>query len=563
MGAEKNTVERELVKLRNRLRALDDATPKRQQAEQEMARVLAMEGALGWGMLQGRTLRETLTRCCEALVEHLDAALARIWLLNEDDNVLELQASAGLYTHIDGAHGRIPVGSFKIGMIAQERRPHLTNSVVGDPRVHDQEWAKREKLVAFAGYPLLVGDRLIGVVGIFARRQLSPLVLQALSSVADRIGYAIDRMRAEEALQRSEVRFRAMIEHSSDAIVLLNEEATILYAGASTRRVLGYEPEALLGTSGFGLVHPDDLDAARRVLAEVVRQPGSTLSVELRLRHKDGRWLWNECVTSNCLDNPHVRAVTVNYRDITERKRIEESVREKEKLASLGLLAGGVAHDFNNLLTEIIGNAALALPQLVAPHPCQKYLREILGAAQKAADLTSQMLAYAGKGRFVLKHVDVSELIRAIQPLLRQSIPPTVRIQLDLAPGLPAVEADAAQLQQLFSNLIINAAEAIGISQLGTVFVRTERRDVDAADIQTDKDLTPGTYVEIEIRDTGCGMDEQTMAKIFDPFFTTKFQGRGLGLAAVSGIVRSYGGAKRVTSTPGCGSSFQILLPAA
>jgi PAS domain S-box-containing protein len=496
------------------------------------------------------------------MVEHLDAALARVWLLNEDDNVLELQASAGLYTHIDGPHGRIPVGSFKIGMIAQERRPHLTNSVIGDPRVHDQEWAKREKLVAFAGYPLLFGDRLMGVVAVFSRTQLSPLVLQALSSVADRIGCVIDRMRADEALQRSEGRFRAMIEHSSDAIVLLDAEATILYASASTKRVLGYEPEALLGTNGFALVHPDDFDAARRVLTEVIRQPGSTLSVELRLRHKDGRWLWNECVTSNCLDNPHVRAVTVNYRDITERRLIEESVREKEKLASLGLLAGGVAHDFNNLLTGIIGNAALALPQLVAP-ACQKHLREILDAAQKAADLTSQMLAYAGKGCFVLRHVDVSELIRAIQPLLRESIPPTVRIQLDLAPGLPAVEADAAQLQQLFSNIIINAAEAIGTSQPGTVFVRTEKRDVDAADIQREKDLTPGTYVETEIRDTGCGMDEATMAKIFDPFFTTKFQGRGLGLAAVSGIVRSYRGAKRVTSTPGRGSSFQILLPAA
>ncbi len=562
MGAEKKTVEQEMVKSEDRLSALDDAASRRLQAEEEMARILAMEGALGWGMLQGRTLRETLTRCCEALVEHLGAALARVWLLNEDDKVLELQASAGLYTHIDGPHGRIPVGSFKIGMIAQERRPHLTNSVIGDPRVHDQEWAKREKLVAFAGYPLLFGDRLMGVIAIFARTQLSQLVLQALSSVAERIGYAIDRMRADEALQRSEERFRAMIEHSSDAIVLLSAEATILYASTSTTRVLGYRPEELVGMDAFGFVHPDDVETARRVLTEVSRQPASTLSVELRLRHKDGRWLWNECVASNCLDNPHVRAVTVNYRDITERRLIEQAAREKEKLASLGLLAGGVAHDFNNLLTRIIGNASLASPQLAAPE-CQKHLREILDAAQKAADLTNQMLAYAGKGCFVLKHVDVPELIRAILPMLRESIPPAVRIQLDLAEGLPAVEADPAQLQQLFSNLIANAVEAIGPGRSGAVFVRTAKREIDAANTRADMDLSPGIYVEIEVRDTGCGMDEATMARIFDPFFTTKFQGRGLGLAAASGIVRAYRGAMRVISAPGCGSSFQILLPAA
>jgi GAF domain-containing protein len=148
------------------------------------------------------------------------------------------------------------VGSLKIGLIAHERRPHLTNAVVGDPRVPDQEWAKREQLISFAGYPLMVGDRLIGVVAMFARRPLSDLVLQALASVAGRIAHAVERIRAEEAVARSEERFRALIEHSSDAVTLLDALGTILYTGPSTERVLGYESEELIGTDAFKLAHP-------------------------------------------------------------------------------------------------------------------------------------------------------------------------------------------------------------------------------------------------------------------------------------------------------------------
>jgi CheY-like chemotaxis protein len=234
-------------------------------------------------------------------------------------------------------------------------------------------------------------------------------------------------------------------------------------------------------------------------------------------------------------------------------------------LESLGLLAGGIAHDFNNLLTGILGNASLGLTQLPDSAPIRKYFREIVSSSERAADLTRQLLAYAGKGRFVLERIDLSQLVREIEPLIHTSIPKMVDVQLDLGAGLPAVEADPGQIQQLVINLIVNGAEAIGDGNPGTVVIRTESRDLDAEEIRREfpnDQLSPGAYAGIEVRDTGSGMDEATKNKIFDPFFTTKFQGRGLGLAAVSGIVRTQKGAIRVYSSPGRGSSFQVLFPA-
>jgi signal transduction histidine kinase len=192
-------------------------------------------------------------------------------------------------------------------------------------------------------------------------------------------------------------------------------------------------------------------------------------------------------------------------------------------------------------------------------------LREIVSASQRAADLTRQMLAYAGKGQFVVERIDLAQLVREIDPLIRTSIPKTVAIQLDLAPDLPAIEADRGQIQQVVMNLIINGAEAIGEGSPGSVSIRTEARDLDAEAVQREfphDPITPGPYVAIEVRDTGSGMDEATKIRIFDPFFTTKFQGRGLGLAAVAGIMRTQRGAIRVDSSPGRGTSFQVVFPA-
>jgi PAS domain S-box-containing protein len=252
--------------------------------------------------------------------------------------------------------------------------------------------------------------------------------------------------------------------------------------------------------------------------------------------------------------------------DITHRKQFEDQLRQTQKLESLGVLAGGIAHDFNNLLVGILGNSSLALDSLEPDHAIRPLLEEVTIASHRAARLTSQMLAYSGKGRFMVQVVDVRELIRETLPLIQAAVPRTVELQLQVTEPCPPVEIDVAQIQQLVMNLVINAAESIPKEQPGVVTIGASQIIVDESYLRSAgaaQELEVGPYARIEVRDTGSGMDEQTKARIFDPFFTTKFTGRGLGLAAALGIVRGHRGLIQVDSAPGQGSAFRILLPAA
>jgi two-component system, cell cycle sensor histidine kinase and response regulator CckA len=251
-------------------------------------------------------------------------------------------------------------------------------------------------------------------------------------------------------------------------------------------------------------------------------------------------------------------------RDITERKKLEEQLRETARMESLGLLAGGIAHDFNNLLVSVIGNAAMVEEGLDASSPARAKLQEAIRSAERMADLTRQLLAYAGKGRYHVGLVSLAELIREETMLLEAAVPENVTLEFTLAP-VPSVEADLAQIRQIVANLVINAAEAIGENP-GVVSVSTGLKVVDESDCAerlSDFSIRPGRFVTIIVRDTGSGMDRATQARIFDPFFTTKFFGRGLGLSAVLGIVRAHRGALEVTSVPGRGSMFELLFPVA
>jgi signal transduction histidine kinase/CheY-like chemotaxis protein len=253
-----------------------------------------------------------------------------------------------------------------------------------------------------------------------------------------------------------------------------------------------------------------------------------------------------------------VRFVGVNM-DITERKKAEERLRQAQKLESIGLLAGGIAHDFNNLLVGVIGNASLAETMLPPGHEAIGLMDRIVKTGEQAAQLTRQMLAYSGKGRFFIERLNISDLISEICPLIQPSIAKKIELRLELDRGLPPIEADKGQIQQVIMNLILNAAEAIG-SDAGVVTVTACLREV--ADRHA-TELPTGTYVCLEVCDTGCGMDEATKARIFDPFFSTKFIGRGLGLAAVGGIIRGHQAAITVTSAPSKGSCFTVLFPTA
>ncbi len=250
---------------------------------------------------------------------------------------------------------------------------------------------------------------------------------------------------------------------------------------------------------------------------------------------------------------------------LEERIRNEAKLRETQKLESVGLLAGGIAHDFNNILTGVLGNASLALDDVAPGSHLASRLEDVVKATERAAQLTKQLLAYAGKGRFVVEPLDLSVQVREISGLLQTSIPRTVQLRLELADGLPCIEADAAQIQQVVMNLVINAAEAIPEGKTGTVLIATRVQDVDDAYIQTTVpgiDIKPGRYVTLEVHDSGIGIAPDIVSRIFEPFFTTKFTGRGLGLAAVHGIVQGHGGAIKVYSAPGQGTTFKLLFPA-
>jgi two-component system cell cycle sensor histidine kinase/response regulator CckA len=247
-----------------------------------------------------------------------------------------------------------------------------------------------------------------------------------------------------------------------------------------------------------------------------------------------------------------------------ERERLQAQLLQVQKLESLGVLAGGIAHDFNNLLTAILGSASAAMLTLPNESPARPDLDNVILASRRAANLTRQLLAYSGKGHFEVRPIDLSVHVRELATLLETTISKKVQLRLELTRDLPAVAADIAQVQQIVMNLVINGAEAIG-DQRGTVLIATGVQAIDEFYVQSlfsSEGIEPGTYVYLEVHDTGCGMDEVTKMRIFDPFFTTKFTGRGLGLAAVMGIVRGHKGAMKVYSSPGKGTTFKVFFPA-
>ena len=363
----------------------------------------------------------------------------------------------------------------------------------------------------------------------------------------------------------AEARYRRLFEYARDGIVILDAvTGEVLDVNPYTEELLGYSRQELVGRRFWEIDPARDTPELRAAL-EQIRDHGASQFASIAFKTKDARTIETEFIGTAYPEGDR-RAIQVNLRDLTERRKFERELQHTQKLESLGLLAGGIAHDFNNLLTGMMGNASLLLADTPAEDPARVQLRSIVRASERAADLTRQLLAYAGKGRLRTEQINLSELIHEILALVHTSIPRSVDVKLELAPDLPPLEADPAQIQQLVMNVVINGAESIGEGNLGSVEIKTGLRNLSARDIRDNfvaEGLAPGSYVWLEIKDTGSGMDEATKARIFDPFFTTKFTGRGLGLAAVSGIVKANRGAIRVYSTPGRGTSFYILFPAA
>jgi PAS domain S-box-containing protein len=304
-------------------------------------------------------------------------------------------------------------------------------------------------------------------------------------------------------------------------------------------------------------------------LSESVLNDGVTRQTEKALTTTFGKFVVLDCFLSR-FDVDGVPMLMFIAVDITEKRRLEENNKHIEaqmlhvqKLESLGVLAGGIAHDFNNILMAVLGNADLALMRMAPESPARDNLLQIEQAAQRAADLARQMLAYSGKGRFVVESLNMTALVEEMTHMLEVSISKKALLRFNFSPDLPAVDADATQLRQVIMNLVINASEAIGDTS-GVIAISTGAMECDSAylaDTWINDRLPEGLYVYLEVADTGCGIEREAIPKIFDPFFTTKFTGRGLGMAAVLGIVRGHKGAIKVYSEPGKGTTFRLLLP--
>ena len=368
-----------------------------------------------------------------------------------------------------------------------------------------------------------------------------------------------DRKRAEEALRRSEEHFRSLIENALDIISVLDPDGTVRYESPAVERVLGYRPAELLGRCLLDLVHPEDHAVFRDFLSSAAAGPGQAVSAEARLRHRDGSWRFFEAVGRAEAGPAGVRVI-VNSRDVTDRHHLEQQLRQSQKLEAVGRLAGGVAHDFNNLITAISGYAELGLRRIEQTDPLARNLGEIHKAAERAASLTRQLLAFGRKQVLKPRVLDLAGAVEQVEDLLRRLMGEGVELEIVAEEGSGRVRADPVQLEQVLINLVINARDAMPAG--GRVTLRMRGAEV-GGERPGPEEPAPGRYVLLEVSDTGQGIGPETLPHIFEPFFTTKEvgHGTGLGLATVYGIVKQSGGHVTVESEGGRGAIFRVYLP--
>lgn len=821
------------------------------QALHERAVLASLTADVGLAFSHGASLRDMLQSCVVSMVDNLNAAFARIWTLNESTNVLELQVSAGLYTHIDGPHGRIPVGKFKIGLIAKRRIPHLTNDVYNDPCFEDQEWAHREGMIAFAGYPLLLEGRVIGVMALFARRALSEATLQAMASISNtialgidhqqtearlkhlllsspvvifslalageqirlswisdkimplmgyetsecllagwwqervhpedavvilnrwprflreghsasdirfrdksgtyrwireelqllrdaagrpeecvgswsditehkrtekhvlaqhavtrvladspslpeagkqmlqalceglewevgtlwkvdraanvmrcvqswhepserlaeftasspqytfapgvglpgrvwarreaawipelsadsnfprrdiacqsglrgglafpimlgnevlgvldffsqesrqpdedvlrmmgavgsQIGQFIERKQAEESLRETNRKLETLIQAAPLAIIVFDPQATVQTCNPAAERILGWKSEELVGHSVPYI--PRESQAVFQTMFAKGMAGEVAIGLETRWVRKDGALVDVRVSTAPLRDtNGKVVGLLGMIADTTDEKRLEEQFRQSQKMEAVGQLAGGVAHDFNNLLTVIMGYCELELSGMPTSNPLRGSLGVIRDAGQRAAALTRQLLAFSRQSVMEPKILDMNEVVRETEKLLRRLIGEDVQLTAVLDANLKRVKVDPGQLGQVLMNLAVNARDAM--PKGGKLTLGTRNFELSQEEQRFHSELTAGSYVVLSVSDTGTGMPSAVKARIFEPFFTTKGigKGTGLGLAVVLGVVKQSGGHIEVSSEPDRGTTFDVYLPA-
>ncbi|HIJ73412.1 MAG TPA: PAS domain S-box protein [Candidatus Hydrogenedentes bacterium] len=521
---------------------------------------------------------------CRQIVETVASGLGvencSMMLMTEEGEAVELRAAcspledAGKSFGPGAWQGRtFRVGEGIVGKVAETGEAIRVDDVVKDERFvpAPESSTPVRSLLCF---PLEERGRVVGVLNLSHSEPgfFSAETEKTMALVAERAAGILADRALHQKLRESEAYYRLVAENAGDGILVFDGLGQIVSVNPAVQQITGIPAlRYLLGETDWeAAVHPDDqrrfAEHRNRLLSE--QRPET---IEYRRLDARGRIHYLEERSSPLVGFPNAVTGAVSVvRDVTDRKQAEEERRRldaeiqyTQKLESLGALTGGLAHDFNNLLMGIIGNVDLALMDLAAVSPIRENIENIAEAARKAAHLCRQMLTYSGKGYVSREWLDLSEVVRNMVGLLQVSVPENVRLEYALARALPPVEGDATQIRQLVMNLVTNAAEAIG-ERTGVIRIATDRVERESTGKIEDRNRTrrgKDLYVCVRVADTGCGMDENTRQRAFDPFFTTKFIGRGLGLAAVSGIARAHNALVEVDSTPGEGATFTVLFP--
>ena len=528
----------------------------------------------------GAPLAAVLDCLARSYEEIFPGILCSILLLDEDGIHLRHGAAPSLPAEYCQAVDGIAIGPVagSCGTAAFTRKITLVADIATDPLWQDfRELALGHGLRACWSVPVISSrDRVLGTFAIYYRapQTARPEEVAALERGAHFAALAIERQRLLQAVRESEAALQAAQERAHLGSWELDLATQRGWWSRELHRLFQHDPAA--GAPDFPafleMLHPDDRPKIADTHARLGAS-GQPQSVEFRSDPARGPVRYFSAIIEALASAPgRPPKIAGTVQDITEareaqmeRAQFDRKMQETQKLESLGVLAGGIAHDFNNLLTGIIGNASLASMDLPAGSPLQAYIADINHAAMRAADLCKQMLAYSGRGRFVVQRLDLGTLVEETAQMLQISISKKAVLRFHLEKNLPPVEVDATQLRQVIMNLVINASEAIG-DRSGVIALTTGLTRVDRAYLggtMLAPELAEGEYVFLEISDNGSGMSAETQARIFDPFFTTKFTGRGLGLAAVLGIVRGHKGALKVYSEPARGTTFKLLFPAA
>jgi PAS domain S-box-containing protein len=592
----------ELDGMRQRVEALESLAIKGRLTEAALAThknqvdALRMVTAEITRELNVETLLRLITQRAVDLVEAATSGAVYLW--DEANEVMIPQAWHGRGEWMREIH--IGIGEGLVGTVAQRRQGVLVNDYPNSPHVN-RTFLERLGFTAIVVEPLLYRDRLVGIILISNEgtgRSFTAQDHELLKVFATQAAIAIEnaqlfeqaqdqrtqlesrntqlrrevaeRQRVEEALRESEAQYRILVEGSIQGISVVDRQGIRLFANPAYAHIFGYrDPQDVIGQPILKNIAPHERDRISRHRHARFRGELAPTRFDYQGVRQDGTLIWLESM-STLVSWAGAPAQLVALVDITERKRaeqerlqIEQQMQQAQKLESLGVLAGGIAHDFNNLLTGILTNAGMARQALAPHHPATSYVGEAIQGARLASHLAGQLLAYAGKGRFHIRPLDLSAEVRELQPLLTTAVRGQGRLVFDLAPSLPSIEADPAQLHQVLMNLVLNAAECV--AEEVTIRITTDSRALvsdELGHLVPGHHLSAGDCVVLQVQDTGCGMDEATLQRIFDPFFTSKATGRGLGLAATLGIVHGHGGGLRLTSRVGTGTTFELYFPA-